>query len=393
MRKKNLIFLFLFVMASFPVEAKLKATILPGAFQTDLYFPLIRNKVIGVVANQTSILGTRHLVDTLKASGFNIKCVFAPEHGFRGDKAAGETVQSGVDSITGLPVISLYGKHLAPDSSDLNGIDVMLFDIQDVGVRFYTYISTLQLVMEACAEHNIPLILLDRPNPNGFYVDGPVLERKFSSFVGLQPVPVVYGMTLGEYAKMLIGEKWLRTRKKCDLMIVPVKNYYHSSKYQLPIPPSPNLPDMEAVYLYPSLCFFEGTAISLGRGTEKPFRIIGFPGNQRDSFSFTPLSIPGVALHPPYQDTTCTGIDLSDQAGEIIKEPRIRLTWLIDMYSIFPAKESFFNNFFDQLAGTQKLRTQLVENKSEEEIRKSWEPGIKKFKEIRKKYVYYIDFE
>ncbi len=393
MKTKSLILIIFLLTTVLNSEAKLKATIYPGAFQTDLYFPLLKDKVIGIVANQTSILGTKHLVDSLKSSGFNIKCVFAPEHGFRGEKGAGEEVKSGTDPISGLPIISLYGKHQSPDSNDLKGIDIILFDIQDVGVRFYTYISTLQLIMEACAEHDIQLIVLDRPNPNGFYVDGPVLEKKNSSFVGMQSIPVVYGMTIGEYASMLSGEKWLQTKKTCNLVIVPLRNYYHASKYDLQIPPSPNLPDMDAVYLYPSTCFLEGTAISLGRGTKKPFRYIGFPGNKMDTFSFTPKSIPGVAPSPPYQDSICIGIDLTGQGATMKVIPGLNLEYLLKMYHAFPVKEKFFNNFFDKLAGTEKLRKQIIAGKSIKEIKKSWQADIKKFKTIRKKYLNYPDFE
>ena len=391
--KRHLLILLLIFSLASHLEAKVKNGIIPGLLQTDLYFPLLKGKVIGVVTNQTSVIGRVHLVDSLKSAGFSVKNVFAPEHGFRGDKGAGESVPNQIDQRTGLPVISLYGNHVRPESKDLKGIEVMIFDIQDVGVRFYTYLSTLQYVMEACAENNIALIVLDRPNPNGFYIDGPVLESEYSSFVGLQPVPVVYGMTIGEYASMLNGEGWLKNKMKCNLKIVPLKNYNRNLISQLLRPPSPNLPDMDAILLYPSLCFFEGTKISVGRGTNKPFRLIGYPQKSIDGISFTPENIPGVAANPPYQDTLCVGRDLTGEGRNFAESKKIQLKLLIEMYSQYPEKEKFFSSFFDKLAGTAKLRKQIIENKSEEEIRKSWEVGINHFKEIRKKYLKYEDFK
>jgi uncharacterized protein YbbC (DUF1343 family) len=374
------------------IEPK-KIAVFPGAYQTKAYFPLLAGKSIGLVANQTSVINKTHLADSLLGAGFNLKKIFAPEHGFRGNAGPGEEINNAIDQKTGVPVISLYGRHSKPDSSDIKGIDVLIFDIQDVGVRFYTYISTLQYVMEACAENKIPLIVLDRPNPNGFYIDGPVLEKKFTSFVGMQPVPVVYGMTIGEYAMMLNGENWIQSKAKCDLKVIPVRNYNHSILYSLPVPPSPNLPDMDAVYLYPSVCFFEGTKISLGRGTPKPFRMIGFPGNKKGTVSFTPKDIPGVIQNPPYEDTLCKGMDLSGMGKRIVLEKRIKLNWLIAMYTLYPKKEKFFNNFFENLAGTGNLRAQMILKKSEDEIRKSWTEAISHFKTIRKKYLLYPDFE
>ena len=373
--------------------AKEKDNIIPGAYQTKEYFPLFKGKTLGIVANQTSMIGKVHLVDSLKSSGFKIKCVFAPEHGFRGKNGAGEKINNSIDQRTGIPIISLYGKHLKPDAKDLAGIDILVFDIQDVGVRFYTYISTLQYVMEACAENKIPLILLDRPNPNSFYIDGPVLDKKYSSFVGLQSVPVVYGLTIGEYANMLNGEGWLKNKSNCNLKVIKIKDYFHNNRYQLPIPPSPNLPDMDAVYLYPSICFFEGTLVSLGRGTTKPFRLIGFPTSSDTGFSFTPKNIPGVALNPPYEDTLCFGLDLTGEGSKLAREKRIQLKWLIQLYNLFPDKGKFFNNFFDKLAGTDQLRKQILENKTEIEIKKSWEESINSYLLIRKKYLLYFDFK
>lgn len=365
--------------------------IIPGSSRTDLYFPQCKGKYIAVIANQTSLIGQTHLVDSLKKSGFKVKVVFAPEHGFRGMSGAGEHVQNSIDKATQIPIVSLYGNHLRPSENDLKGVNLMIFDIQDVGARFYTYISTLQYIMEASAELSIPLIVLDRPNPNGFYVDGPVLEKKFSSFVGMQQIPVVYGMTIGEYAQMLNGEKLLRKKKQCKLTVIPIQNYTQNSLYELPVPPSPNLPDMDAVYLYPSVCFFEGTSVSLGRGTSKPFRLLGYPENESGGISFIPQRIEGAALYPPYRDTVCFGIDISGEGKSIVEEPKIHLKWLLALYASFPDKGKFFNTFFDKLAGNDLLRKQILNNKTEEEIRKSWQPGIDKFKQVRKKYLLYPD--
>ena len=393
MKAKKIIFFLLIISTAQYLVAKDRVNIIPGAYQTTDYFPLLKGKTLGVVANQTSIIGNTNLVDSLKSSGFKIKCVFAPEHGFRGEKGAGEKVDNNINQSTGIPIVSLYGNHLRPDAKDLAGIDIIIFDIQDVGVRFYTYISTLQYVMEACAEHNVRLIILDRPNPNSFYIDGPVLDKKYSSFVGMQPVPVVYGMTIGEYAGMLNGEGWLRKKGKCNLKVIKIRDYFHIYKYQLPVAPSPNLPDMDAVYLYPSICLFEGTSVSLGRGTTKPFRLIGFPDTTTEGISFTPKSIPGVAMNPPYQDTLCRGLDLSGEGKKMAIEMSIQLKWLIQMYSVYPEKGKFFNNFFDKLAGTDQLRQQIIENKSEIEIKKSWQAGIDRFLQIRKKYLLYFDYQ
>jgi len=323
----------------------------------------------------------------------NIKCVFAPEHGFRGESAAGETVKSQVDKKTGLSIISLYGKHMKPTAEDLEKVDVVLFDIQDVGVRFYTYISTLQYVMEACAGQNKELIVLDRPNPNGFYVDGPVLDKKFSSFVGMNSVPVVYGLTIGEYATMLNGEHWLSGGLQCKLTVIRVKNYTHNDLYELPVKPSPNLPEMASVYLYPSLCFFEGTKVSVGRGTGKPFCIIGYPSFTEGDYSFTPRSIPGVADHPQYEDTLCNGLDLGEFGPMVmLRNKKIYLYWLKAMYESYPKKKIFFNDFFDRLAGNDQLRKQIINGEPEEEIRKSWQDDLNRYRLIRKKYLLYQDF-
>lgn len=368
--------------------------IITGAEQTEIYLPLFKEKNIAIVANQTSLIGTTHLVDSLLSLGVKVKSVFAPEHGFRGEAEAGESISTGTDAKTGVRILSLYGEKKKPSAADMKGIDIVLFDIQDVGVRFYTYISTLQYVMEACAEQNKTLIILDRPNPNGYFVDGPVLEEKFKSFVGMQPVPLVHGLTVAEYAGMLNGESWLAERKKCNTVFIKLKNYSHDDFYLLPVPPSPNLPNMSSVYLYPSLGLFEGTAVSIGRGTEFPFQIIGYPEFDGGSYMFTPKSIPGKSLHPPHEGKLCRGYMLKDFGEMFIRNSNsVYLFWLKAMYEKYPVKEKFFTPFFDKLAGTSKLREQIISGTSEEEIRKSWQPALDSYKIIRKKYLLYPDFE
>lgn len=365
-----------------------------GADQTEVYLPLLKNKKIGIVSNQTSLIGKIHLIDSLLSLKINIKKVFCPEHGFRGDSEAGAKIENNIDSKTNLPIISLYSKNKKPDKADLNGLDIVIFDIQDVGVRFYTYISTLHYVMEACAENNIQLIVFDRPNPNGYYVDGPVLNPKFSSFVGMHKVPIVHGMTIGEYAEMINGEKYLSNQLKCNLKVVKVLNYSHKDYYILNVKPSPNLTNMNAVYLYPSLCLFEGTVMSIGRGTSKPFQIIGHPLLENTDYSFTPVSIKGMSENPPYKGEICNGYDLSEFSTAILRsEAKLNLFWLIDTYKRLFNKTKFFNDFFDKLAGNDLLRKQIIEGKSEEEIKSSWETDLKVFKDIRKKYLLYPDFE
>jgi uncharacterized protein YbbC (DUF1343 family) len=374
-------------------NAKILKDIKVGAEQTKEYLPLLKGKSIAIVANRTSMIKQKHLVDSLLSLKLRIKCVFAPEHGFRGNASAGQKIATQVDERTGLSIVSLYGKHLKPTPEDLKDVDVVLFDIQDVGVRFYTYISTLQYVMEACAEQNKKLVVLDRPNPNGFYVDGPVLDKKFSSFIGMNSIPVVHGLTIGEYAAMLNGEHWLNKGLQCALTVIKIKNYSHKDLYQLPVKPSPNLPNMASVYLYPSLCLFEGTKVSLGRGTDKPFQVIGYPGHANGNFSFTPKNLPGIADHPLYEDTLCNGFDLS-QFGKmcVLYFKKINLLWLKGMYDSYPDKEKFFTSFFEKLAGNDQLRLQVIQGMPEEEIRKSWTDDLKKYNEIRKKYLLYEDF-
>ena len=356
--------------------------IIVGAERIDVYLPLIKNKNIAVVANQSSMIKSKHLIDSLFSLGINIKTIFAPEHGFRGKKDAGEKISNSIDKETGIPVVSLYGKNKQPTKDQLKNIDVIIFDIQDVGARFYTYISTLHYVMEACARYNIHLIILDRPNPNGHYIDGPVLEKKYSSFVGMHSVPIVHGMTIGEYAQMINGEKWII--KECTLSIIQMKEYNHNKHYTLPIKPSPNLPNSKSINLYPSLCLFEGTNISVGRGTDYPFQHYGSP-YIKSTYSFIPKSKEG-SKHPKHKGLRCFGNDLRNL--EIYLD-KINLTWIINAYNETQKKEEFFNAFFDKLAGTNKLRLSIIEGKQEKEIRKEWKEGLSKFKKIRKKYLLY----
>lgn len=368
-------------------------TITSGAARTESYFPLLKGRSVAVVTNQTGLVGGRHLVDVLLEAGIGVVKIFTPEHGFRGDQDAGAWVENMRDPQTGLPVISLYGKHKKPKEADLDGVSAILFDLQDVGVRFYTYISTLTYVMEAAAAQDIPVIVLDRPNPNGFYIDGPALEPAHRSFVGLHPVPVVYGMTIGEYALMVNGEGWLENGLKCNLTVITLKGYDRSMMFQLPVRPSPNLPDWQSVYLYPSLCFFEGTIVSVGRGTPTPFRIYGHPDLPKDKFSFTPVSTPGAALKPLYMNTLCGGVDLTDFAGQYAHhKPGLQLQWLIDTFQLLSGRHKYFNNYFDTLAGTAKLRGQIASGVPTESIRQSWQPDLERFKKIRAKYLLYHDF-
>jgi len=360
-----------------------------GAERTGLYFPLLQGKKTGIVCNHSSKIGQNHLVvDSLIRAGIDLVAIFSPEHGFRGDLEAGAEFNDETDARTGIRIISLYGNKKKPDKSDLAGIDLLLFDIQDVGVRFYTYISTLAYIMEAASESGIPLIVLDRPNPNGFYVDGPVLDTNFRSFVGLHPVPVVYGMTIGEYAMMINGEGWL-DGKKCDLTVIPVEGYHHNMIVALDVKPSPNLPDWKSVYLYPSVCLFEGTVLSVGRGTERPFQVIGHPEYMSGSYSFTPRRIPSVAEKPPFEGQTCYGMDLSAYAENYREnEAQLNISWIIGMYEYFKGKD-FFNSYFDKLAGNKTLRNDVINGKTEAEIRSSWQEELAGFMEIRKKYLIY----
>jgi len=367
-----------------------------GAQQTQLYIPLLKHKNIAIVANQTSVIfkakslntnvksNYTHLVDSLLSLKITIEKVFAPEHGFRGTADAGALIADGFDTKTKLPIISLHGKNKKPTDRQLNGIDVVLFDIQDVGVRFYTYISTLHYVMEACAENNVPLIVLDRPNPNGFYVDGPTLNLKYKSFIGLHPVPLVYGMTIGEYATMINGEHWLKNKITCNLTVIALKNYTHQSSYSLPIRPSPNLPNDKAINLYPSLGFFEGTTINAGRGTEHQFQQYGAPFFPKNKFSYVPKPNFG-SKHPKYEGKLCYGVDLKNAPIQ----KRINLNWLLDAYKKTPKNKRFFVATFNKHAGNKILKKQLKKGISINEIYNSWQPKIEEFKKIRKKYLIY----
>lgn len=379
------------ISASAPALVRENEPLQVGAEQVDQYVPGLMGKRVGAVVNATSRVGNRHLVDTLLALGVQVRRIFSPEHGFRGTADAGEAVQDDRDTRTGLPIVSLYGSHKKPSPEDLAGLDVVLFDLQDVGARFYTYLSTLHYVLEACAENGIPVILLDRPNPNGHFVDGPVLDPRFASFVGMHPIPVVHGMTLGELARMINGEGWLKDGIHCGLSVVPCKGYTRGMPYALPVPSSPNLPDMRAVYLYPSLCFFEGTVVSVGRGTEAPFQLYGVPGLAATGFQFVPVPRIG-ARHPLYEGKTCNGYDLRTlDPDQIRRSGRIDLHYLLDLYREYPDTAGFFlpNHFFDKLAGTDQLRLQIRQGWQEEKIRRSWEPGLQNFMKKREPYLIY----
>jgi uncharacterized protein YbbC (DUF1343 family) len=364
-----------------------------GADRVSEYLPLLKGKSVAVVANQSSLIKNTHLVDSLLKLNVSVKKVFCPEHGFRGLVDAGEKVKTEKDAKTGLSIISLYGKNKKPSAEQVKDVDVIIFDIQDVGVRFYTYLSTLHYVMEACAENGKQLIVLDRPNPNGYFVDGPVLEPAWKSFLGLHPVPLVYGMTIGEYAQMINGEGWLKDGEKCDLKVITLEDYTHNDLYELPVKPSPNLPNMAAVYLYPSLGLFEGTVVSVGRGTDLPFQVIGHPALQKGPFTFTPQPKPG-AMEPKYKGQLCRGYNLVDFGKEYMKDSKkVYLFWLIGMYENTPDKATFFDENFNYHAGNASLQQQIKEGKTESEIRYSWQDGLKKFKVIRKKYLLYKDFD
>ena len=415
---KHLLFL-IFISIGISVSAQ-DNRILAGAERMHVYLPLIKGKKVGVFANQTSMVGNTHLVDTLKKSGVDIRVIFGPEHGFRGTADAGEKIGNYTDKATGIPVISLYGTKRRPAQEDLKDVDILLFDIQDVGVRFYTYISSLEEFMNAAFEYGKPLMILDRPNPNGHYVDGPVLDRKYTSFVGMQPVPIVYGMTIGEYAMMIAGEKWLSEKANArheyyrraensppdtmfHFMVIKNGNYDHTSLYQLPVKPSPNLPTSTSIYWYPSTCLFEGTVLSEGRGTDKPFEYFGHPSLPKNLFSFTPVSRDG-AKEPKLKNQLCYGWDVSGGNEEVLKrvDNKIQLSYLLMAYQLFPEKDKFFilpksgdadQSFFNKLSGNNLLMQQIQSGKSEKEIRKSWEPGLQAFKNTRKKYLLYKDFE
>lgn len=400
---KNTVLLFVFIMISSACKSNASSEnnnstidtntsnpeIIVGANRTATYLPLLKSKKVGIVANQTSVIfktdnSYTHLVDSLASLSVNIKTVFAPEHGFRGQADAGEHIKDGIDSKTGIPIVSLYGNNKKPKPEQLKALDIVVFDIQDVGARFYTYISTLHYVMEACAEQQIPLLILDRPNPNGHYIDGPVLEKANESFVGMHPVPIVHGMTIAEYAQMINGQSWLKNNVRCDVQLITMLNYNRDMFYHIPIKPSPNLPNDQAINLYPSLCFFEGTNVNAGRGTDKQFQIYGSPYLKNQNFEYTPKPNAG-AKHPKHEGKLCYGQDLS--ATE--KQSAINLSYLINAYKNTSNKEEFFNSFFTKLAGTEQLQQQILAGMDANAIKATWQKDLDAFKLTRKKYLLY----
>ncbi|RYC71080.1 exo-beta-N-acetylmuramidase NamZ family protein [Spirosoma sordidisoli] len=378
--------------------ARARQPLMTGADQVSAYLPYLKGKRIGMVVNQTSIIGRKPSVDSLVSLGVNVVSIFGPEHGFRGNASNGAKVDDSVDPKTGIPIISLYGKNKKPSKEQLANIDLLIYDIQDVGCRFYTYINTLDHVMEACAEHNKELLILDRPNPNGFIVDGPILEDHLHSGIGMHRIPITHGMTMGEFAQLINGEGWLPNRQRCPLRIIKVANYTHDTPYVLPVAPSPNLNTPQSILLYPSICLFEGTIISQGRGTYIPFTVLGAPALKGTyDFSFRPISIKGMKEAPLHQDTDCYGIDLRTYDTNLLRKTRqLNLQWLMELYKAYPDKARFFDmsqskeiGNFDKLAGTEKLKQQIIAGKSEKEIRQSWEPGLSAYKQTRKKYLIY----
>lgn len=389
---KNLNFLitFLFFLANSACAAsqiEIPKSLKTGAEQTNLYVPDLKGKTVALVVNHTSMIGKTHLADSLISLGIKIKTIFAPEHGFRGTADAGEHVSNGIDKKTNLPIVSLYGANRKPSKTQLQDIDVVIFDIQDVGARFYTYTSTMHYVMEACAQNDKQLLILDRPNPNGHYFDGPVLDKKFASFVGLNPVPVVHGCTVGELAQMINGEGWVADNLKCKLQIINCLNYNHATAYNPPIATSPNLPNLQSMLLYPSICFFEGTDVSVGRGTDKQFQVIGSPNPANGNFTFTPEDKPG-AKNPPQKGKLCYGLDLTKTDA---RNEQFTIKYLLDFYQKSTDKSKFFSSpsFFDKLAGSDSLRKQIVAGLSEKQIRDTWKADLKKYKIIRQKYLLY----
>ncbi len=395
--RKFVLFLFLIVTISHcssQEKGNDAKTIITGAEQTPVYLPLLKDRKVGLVINQSSIIKNRSLLDSLLSLGINVSVIFSPEHGFEGKGDPGEYIHDNQEGKSGIQIISLYSKKRKPADEDLNGLDIIVFDIQDVGVRFYTYISTLQYVMEACAENNLPLLVLDRPNPNGFYIDGPVLEPEYQSFLGMQPIPLVYGLTIGELANMINNEGWMKNSVQCKLEVIKCKNYTHSSHYHLPVDPSPNLRSMEAIYLYPTTGLFIGTEMSIGHGTDFPYLTVGHPGFADKSFSFIPHPNPG-ARNPKYNSQTCFGIDLMNHyARDSIKNmKRIDIGLIQQVYNQMNGSRTFFNQSFNYHAGNAALKEQFIKGLSSEEIRASWEPELTEYKKIRKKYLLYPDFE
>ena len=382
-------FPLLFLLLCLSLWGTAQTRVIPGDEQTDRYFPLLEGKRIAIFSNHTSMIGDKHLLDVLLENGFDVTAIFSPEHGFRGRADAGEHVSSTVDVKTGVPILSLYdGKSGKPGASSMSQFDLLIVDIQDVGLRFYTYYISMCRLMDACAEHGKPMLLLDRPNPNGHYVDGPILDRKHKSGVGWLPIPIVHGMTLGELARMVNGEGWLPQGRKCDLTVVPCLNYTHRTLYRLPIAPSPNLPNMKSVYLYPSLCYFEATPVSLGRGTGLPFQVYGHPDMKGYDFSFTPRSVPG-AKNPPQRDKLCHGVNLSTLSEEETARKGIDLSYLIDAYQNLKMGDKFFTPFFEKLVGVDYVRAMIEEGRNADEIKARWQDDVTRFKAQRKPYLLY----
>lgn len=384
---KRLVLFVIFLMITCNLFAEKRVIV--GAERCSEYLPKLKDKVVGIVTNHTGMIGNTHIVDSLTALGINIKSVFAPEHGFRGNADAGENVTNYIDSKTGINVISIYGANKRPKDEYIKQLDVVIFDIQDVGLRYYTYLSSMHYVMDACASNDVEMIVLDRPNPNGFYVDGPILDKKHTSFVGMHPIPIVHGMTLGELARMINGEDWLPEGKQCKLTVIPCLNYTHQTRYELPVKPSPNLPNMRAIYLYPSLCYFEGTPLSIGRGTPFPFQIIGHPALKNKSFSFTPESMEG-AKNPPLKNQKCYGYDLrTEPANEEIWRNGIDLSYVVDCYKQLNLGLKFFLPIFDKLTGVDYVREMIIAGESADSIKAKWKDDVEKFKTERKKYLLY----
>jgi len=365
-----------------------KEKIITGADNLTAYLPLLIGKKVGVLVNHTSTIGDTHLVDTLLSSGISIVKIFSPEHGFRGDVSDGLKIENSKDVKTGISIISLYGKNKIPTDEHLSQLDIVIYDIQDVGARFYTYISAMHYMMEACANNNVQMLILDRPNPNGDYIDGPVLDLALKSYVGMHPIPIIYGMTSGELAQMMIGEKWFRNSGNLSLKIILIQNWNHGTKYDLPIKPSPNLPNAQAIALYPSLCLFEGTKVSVGRGTYEAFQVIGVPDSTHGRYTFTPVSIPNMSKYPLFENQKCYGLDLRN----VVVKRALDLSYLIDSYKKYKDKSEFFNAYFKKLAGTALLQQQIESGMMEAEIKATWKVDLDTFKLMRKKYLLYRDF-
>ena len=385
---KKILLIVILTCITFYCQANQNRVIV-GAEQTNVYLPLLKNKRIAIFSNHTGMIGNRHLLDVLLENKINVVAIFSPEHGFRGNADAGEHVSSSVDSKTGVPILSLYdGKLGRPSEESMRKFDLLIVDIQDVGLRFYTYYASMVRLMDACAEYNRKMLILDRPNPNGHYVDGPILDMKYKSSVGWLPIPIVHGMTLGELALMVNGERWLPASRICDITVIKCKNYTHQTMYELPIPPSPNLPNMKAVYLYPSTCYFEATPVSLGRGTQLPFQIYGHPNMLGYDYTFTPQSIPG-AKNPPQLNRICHGVNLSELSNEEIWKKGVDLSYLIDAYRNLNMDDYFFRPFFELLTGRDYVRKMIKQGKNADEIKAMWKEDVEKFKIQRKPYLIY----